>query len=266
MAKTAVKPTAPPARKAKRPLPKTITPALAHAVLEDAMLEAAADIAALSATLDASVAASPAAPPAPLMAAQTPEEAQILELVGVPFLGPTRAQALAAAGIRTLDDLRAASPGDIGGVKGVGMGNAARIKDWLAAQPAPSSAPPSAAPPAPAALPADAHLASLNQDVQDLFARLDNATGLLKTSLSPGGGMKRLARQLAKLDGTASELAEGPDMLSPKQVQRAVRMLDKAAAILEGAAGKGRLSPKKQDALADDLRGRRKELEKVLGG
>lgn len=266
MAKTAVKPAAPPARKSKRPLPKTMTPAVAHAVLEDAMLEAAADIAALSATLDASVKPAPAASPAPVIVAETPEEARILELVGVPFLGPTRAQALAAAGIRTLADLRAASPDAIGGVKGVGMGNAARIKDWLATQPASASPAPRATSAAPAALPTDAALALLNQDVQDLFARLDAATSLLKTALTPGGGLKRLARQLEKLDEAASELAEGPDTMSPKQTQRAVRMLGKAAALLEGAAGKGSLSPKKQDALADDLRERRRELEKVLGG
>ncbi len=261
--------------KPKRALPKDMTPAVAQAVLEDAMLEAAADIAALSATLGVS---SPDAADdfsSALPIPETPEEEEIMDILGVPYLGPARRQLLAEAGIETLADLQAVSPDTLGGIKGVGMGNARRIKDWLASQPAPAVLPVPALPaPVPAAMvssPAafddasERALASINQDVQDLFGRIDQATQRLKTFLSPDGGFKRLERQLEKLDSAASELAEGPDTLSAKQVQRAVKTLDKVAALLEEAAGKGVLSPKKQEALTDTLKEQRKSLEKTLG-
>ncbi len=259
----------------KRALPKNLSPAAAQAVLEDAMLEAAADIAALSATLggvspDTDDALSDALP-----IPETPEEEEIMDILGVPYLGPARRQLLADAGIETLADLYAVSPDTLGGIKGVGMGNARRIKDWLASQPAPSAPPAAApsppapaeaaAPPVPAAASPDMALASANQEVQDLFRRLDEATTRLKASLSPGGDFKRLDRQLAKLDTVASELAEGPDTLSAKQLQKALTILDKVACTLEAAAEEGRLSAKKQNILADALKDRRKSLEKTLG-
>jgi len=268
--------------KPKRTLPKDMTPAVAQAVLEDAMLEAAADIAALSATLGVS---SPDAADdfsSALPIPETPEEEEIMDILGVPYLGPARRQLLAEAGIETLADLQAVSPDTLGGIKGVGMGNARRIKDWLASQPAPAVLPvpvlPAPVPALPAPVPAamasspaafddasERALASINQDVQDLFGRIDQATQRLKTFLSPDGGFKRLERQLEKLDSAASELAEGPDTLSAKQVQRAVKTLDKVAALLEEAAGKGVLSSKKQEALTDTLKEQRKSLEKTLG-
>lgn len=260
----------------KRPLPKDITPAVAQAVLEDAMLEAAADIAALSATLGVAAPDTNNALPAALSVPETPEEEELMDLLGIPLLGPARRQLLAHAGIQTLADLHAVSPDTLAAVKGVGIGNARRIKDWLAAQPAPASvsapvpaSPAAAAPPPPPTVSGilpDMALAAANQEVQDLFARIDQATTRLKALLAPGGDFKRLERQLAKLDNAASELAEGPDTLSAKQLQKALKTLDKAAALLEFAAGEGRLSPKKQGILADTLKEQRKSLKKTLGG
>lgn len=275
------------ALKLKRPRPTNLAPDVAQAVLEDAMLEAAADIAALSATLGVAAPHADAALPGGLPVPETPEEEEIMDLLGVPHLGPVRRQLLADAGIETLADLQALSFDGLANIKGVGLGNARRVKDWLASQPAPASPPapgPAAPAPPPAAAPAapapdmppspptvsgnvpDMSLASANQEIQDLFGRIDQATARLKASLLPSGGAERLERQLAKLDNAASELAEGPDTLSAKQLQKALKSLDKAASVLEAATGGSPLSAKKQDLLADTLKEQRKALEKALGG
>lgn len=185
------------------------------------------------------------------------EPAQKSELEGVPYLGETRRQALAAAGLITQDDLRRATAEQIGGVKGVGMGNAARIKAWLAS--------PSAPLPAAAPVDVDPGLASANQSVQDVFQKLGDAAARLKDQLPEKSRDKALDRQLDKLDSVASELAEGPDTLSAQQVQDAVKALDKIAALLQSAADDApKLSPKKQAALIEELRTRRKRLQKTL--
>ena len=179
------------------------------------------------------------------------------ELEGVPYLGETRRQALALAGLVTQDDLRRATAEQIGGVKGVGIGNAVKIKAWLAS--------PSA--PLPAAAPADidSGLASANQNVQDVFQKLGDAAARFKENIPGKSRDKALDRQLDKLDSVASELAEGPDTLSAKQVEEAVKTLDKIAALLQSAASDTqKLSPKKQAALIEELRARRKRLEKTL--
>lgn len=179
------------------------------------------------------------------------------ELEGVPYLGETRREALALAGFRTQNDLRRATAEQIGGVKGVGMGNAVKIKAWLEI--------PSA--PLPAAAPADIDpaLASANQNVQDVFQKLGDAAARLKDHIPAKSRDKALDRQLDKLDSVASELAEGPDTLSVKQVQDAVRTLDKIAALLQSAADDTqKLSAKKQAALIEELRARRKRLQKTL--
>lgn len=179
------------------------------------------------------------------------------ELEGVPYLGETRRQALAAAGLITQDDLRRATVKQIGGVKGVGMGNAAKIKAWLGS---PSAPLPAAAPPD-----IDTALASANQDVQDVFQKLGDAAARLKDQIPAKSRDKALDRQLDKLDSVASELAEGPDTLSAQQVQEAVKTLDKIAALLQSAAADTqKLSPKKQAALIEELRMRRKRLQKTL--
>ena len=179
------------------------------------------------------------------------------ELEGVPYLGETRRQALAEAGLITQDDLRRATAEQIGGVKGVGMGNAVKIKAWLAA---PST-------PLPSAVPQniDPALASANQNVQTVFQKLGDAAARLKDHIPAKSRDKALDRQLDKIDSVASELAEGPDTLSSKQVQEAVKTLDKIAALLQSAADDTqKLSPKKQAALIEELRTRRKRLQKTL--
>ena len=179
------------------------------------------------------------------------------ELEGVPYLGEARRQALAEAGFVTQDDLRRATAEQIGGVKGVGMGNAVKIKAWLEtpAVPLPSAAP----------VDIDTALASANQDVQDVFQKLGAAAARLKDHIPAKSRDKDLDKQLDKLDSVASELAEGPDTLSAKQVQEAVKTLDKIAALLQSAAaGTQTLSPKKQAALIGELRARRKRLQKTL--
>ncbi len=184
-------------------------------------------------------------------------------LEGIPYLGETRRQALALAGLHTQDDLRQATVEKIGGVKGVGMVNAARVKEWLEVQAAlPALA---AATPLPLADTSSIHLATANQEVQDIFQKLGSAAARLKRTVPGKSRDKALDRQLDKLDTVASELAEGPDTLSMKQVQEAVKTLDKIAALLETAAGAEKLTPKKQGALIEELRARRKRLQKTLG-
>ena len=137
------------------------------------------------------------------------------------------------------------------------MGNAAKIKAWLAV---PSAPLPSAAP-----TDIDPGLASVNQNVQDVFQKLNNAAVRLKDHIPAKSRDKALDRQLDKLDSVASELAEGPDTLSVKQVQNAVKTLDKIAALLQNAAvDTQKLSAKKQAALIEELRARRKRLQKTL--
>ena len=224
---------------ASRPIPDDAAPGVVQALPEDGVATAPGDEAATGG-------------PAP--------ESQ---LQGVPYLGETRRRALAQAGIRTLDDLRAASVERIGGVKGVGMVNAARVKEWLAVQaemPAVAQATP-----IPETGDSASALAAANQDVQDVFQKLGTAAARLKDVIPARARDKALDRQLDKLDTVASELAEGPDTLSAKQVQEAVKTLDKIAALLEKAAGAEKLSPKKQSDLIEELRGRRKRLQKTLG-
>lgn len=185
------------------------------------------------------------------------------ELPDIPYLGATRRLALAAAGLRTLDDLRAATVEQIGGVKGVGLVNAGRVKEWLAVQAEMPAV--AAATPIPQTGTSASALASANQDVQDVFQKLGSASELLRKTVPAKARDKALDRQLDKLDTVASELAEGPDTLSMKQVQEAVKTLDKIAALLEAAAALEKLSPKKQAVLIEELRARRKRLQKALG-
>ncbi len=185
------------------------------------------------------------------------------ELPEIPYLGETRRQALAQAGMRTLDDLRAASVEQIGSVKGVGMVNAGRVKEWLAVQAEMPNV--AVSTPLPEIESSASALAIANQDVQEVFQKLGDASDKLKKTIPAKTRDKALDRQLDKLDTVASELAEGPDTLSMKQVQKAVRTLDKIAALLEAAAAVEKLTPKKQAVLIEELRARRKRLQKTLG-
>ena len=143
------------------------------------------------------------------------------------------------------------------------MVNAARVKEWLAVQAEiPSVA---ISTPIPQIDGSASALAIANQDVQDVFQKLGSASDKLKKTISAKTRDKALDRQLDKLDTVASELAEGPDTLSMKQVQEAVRTLDKIAALLEAAAAAEKLTPKKQAVLVEELRARRKRLQKTLG-
>ncbi len=196
--------------------------------------------------------------------APTPgDDAAHSELPEIPYLGETRRQALAEAGMRTLDDLRGASVEQIGGVKGVGMVNAARVKEWLAVQAEMPNV--AVSTPLPQTGASASALAAANQDVQEVFQKLGDASDKLKRTIPAKARDKALDRQLDKLDTVASELAEGPDTLSMVQVQEAVRTLDKIAALLEAAAVAEKLTPKKQAALIEELRARRKRLQKTLG-
>lgn len=284
-------------------LPEHLTPEMAQAVLEDRVMQAAADIAALSATLEART-DSIGAPSDLLMstiAPETPEEMEILELIGVPLLGPARARALADIGIRTLADLHAASAEQIGGVKGIGVSNARRIKDWVSkratdnvtnepsvnaeAAPEPAAVPTPATPPPPPSVdvpPAsapdsagaeslDPACADVNQHINDELGEIDEVIARLTEKLSAKGRAKRLRRQLDRISSVASELAEGPDTLSTEQVQQALQILDRITELLHLAVedkdlfGKKKRAEKMQEKLRDVLRDQRRALQKTLG-
>ena len=223
--------------RSKQALPNDLPLEVIEAVLEDTLLEAVADAAALAAT-EAQSSAMPVA----------------VTLQDVPFLGPVRIRSLAASGIRTLAELQSATTAQIGSVKGVGLRNAEHIKDWLASHGnlSPASSPP------------EISLASTNQQVQEIFGRLDSAATKLKEILPPKTREKGLEKQIEKIGNVASELAEGPDTLSAKQIQQALKTLDKIAALLDNAIQPGKLTPKKQAALTEELRARRKRLQKAL--
>lgn len=177
-------------------------------------------------------------------------------LENIPYLGETRRAALALVGLRTRADLMQATVAQIGGVKGVGMVNAARVKDYLRVQEASVSDDPAVI---------GENLAVINQHVQDIFLKLEVAAVRLKEHNPAKSRDKNLDRQLEKLDTVASELAEGPDTLSAAQVEKAVKTLDKIAALLSSAANAEKLSPKKQALLVEELRERRRRLQKTLG-
>ena len=150
--------------------------------------------------------------------------------------------------------------GQIGGVKGVGPVNAARVKEWLRVQDEMPGV--AVSTPLPVVDSSASALASVNQEVQDVFQKLGEATERLKKKVPARD--KGLDRQLQKLDTAASELAEGPDTLSAKQMSDALKTLDKIAALLEAAASSEKLGPKKQAALVEELRARRKRLQKTI--
>ena len=235
-----------------------LPPAIAQAVVEDAMMEAVADIAAVTATLEGGRPS--------VLIAETPEEEEIFDLLGVPYLGRTRVRLLAAAGIRTIDDLRAASAAEIGGIKGVGMGNAGRIKTWLATQ---DALPPPVSRPAPApearSVSPDPALAAANQAVQDDMAQIDQAITRIQQAIPARIAHKKLDRQVDKVQAVLSELAEAPDTLRPKQMRRAIKMLHLIAALLDKFSNVGHVSEKIVVAFAEELRDRRKRLQEILG-
>ncbi len=236
----------------KRHAPEMLSPEIAQAVVEDAVMGAAAEIAAITATLEANGAS--------LLRADTPEEEEIFEIVGVPYLGRPRLRALAEGGIRTVDDLRAASATEIAGIiRGLGLRNAERIKEWLASQ---AAMPPSA--PAPDLADSGMETAAANQAVQDDMAQIDQAITRIQQSIPQRIAHKKLDRQVNKLQAVLSELAEGPDTLRPKQMRRALKMLRLIGALLDKFADVGHFSDKIVVAFTEELRDRRKRLQEIL--
>lgn len=250
-----------------RSLPESLSPAVAEALLEEAVMEAAADLAALSVTLEERT----DTPPEPELVVgaivpETPEEQALLELVSVPFLGPTRVRALAEMGILTLDDLHAAPPEKIAGLKGVGANNAQRIKEWVAQHPRAQTPPPSTPEPAPAPSSGpDPAMGDTNQAIYDELGAVDNAIERLTARLGPLSKSKRLRRQLDRVSTVASELAEGPDTLTTEELLGAVELLGDIAYLLDCAASEKKLTEKKQDGVRAAVRSLRKSLEKTLG-
>jgi hypothetical protein len=250
----------------KHPLPQNLSMEVAQAVLEDAVMEAAADIAALSITLEAAT----APPMFATIVPETPEEQELLELVSVPYLGPTRIRALAEAGIRTMDDLYAATAVQIGSVKGVGLRNAERIKEWLAAQitvtlPGLPPAPPSLPEDETAPVSLDLRLAAVNQAIFEELGDVDQAISRLRGVIGSKKQSQKLGIQFEKLSTVTSELAEGPDTLTDPQLQQAVKLLNEIVGVLLKACEQKTLSEKKQEALCDTLRKQRKALARTLG-
>jgi hypothetical protein len=171
------------------------------------------------------------------------------EIAGVLYIGETRARLLAEAGIRTMDDLRAADAAQIGSVKGIGLKNGQRIKDWLAEHDAPAPALP---------------LAIANQAVQDDSQSINTAFARIQKALSQGVAHKKLDKQIDKLLIVLSELAEAADTLRPKQFQRTIKMLHLIGALLDQFADLRPSSEKVILAFTEELRDRRRRLQKVL--
>jgi hypothetical protein len=106
--------------------PASLDQEIVKAVVEDAMMGIAADVAAI-ASADLSGGSE-------LLIAETPEEEAIFDIARVPYLGPSRLTALAAAGITTIDELNDAPVETIAAIKGVGLKQAAYIKSWVGEQ------------------------------------------------------------------------------------------------------------------------------------
>lgn len=204
-------------------------------------------------------------------------------LNAVPLLGPARRQALAALGITTLDGLRALSPDELAAVKGIGAANAAKIIAWLAVNavavaappldmappvlpPPPPDFDPAPSPPASASDSLDPTLAAVNQALFDARNDIDAAVAALREKIPARNRVKTLERQLDKLETAVSETKEGLDTAPAKSVLEIGKAVSQIARELDKAVGGGKLSDKKQNALADELRARRRKLEKALGG
>lgn len=196
------------------------------------------------------------------------------DLTQAPFLGPTRVRALANAGISTLAQLRAAPPDDIGRITGMGLRNALRVKEWLAAQAAPK---PGLPPPPPnidmaaqggvslSDVSCDPKQAETNQTIYDELENLEQQLANLRVAIGPKNLKKRLASQFDKLSLVACELVEGPDTLTTKSTHRSAKELKKVVGALEKASKRKSYSPRKQDLLAETVREHRKFLQRLIG-
>ncbi len=99
----------------------------------------------------------------------------------------------------------------------------------------------------------------------DSLAEIDALLIALRGQAGAEGLAKGLQRQFDKVSTVTSELAEGPDTLTPKRLQQAVKLLKRIADTLQAASDRKRLSEKKQQALAEELREQRRALQKTIG-
>lgn len=240
-----------------------------QAVIEDATLAAAADLAAAM--------ASPLDKDLPMIVPETPEEEAILALLGVPYLGRTRAFALAAIGIKSLDDLHAASEDQIGMVKGIGKRNAMRIKEWLSARREVSlseqrvdsldvnistsmraevnfEAPTLAS-----------ETACSNQSLHNDLALIEAAIDRIKSANSKRGLTGKFVKQLERVQSSISEVPESLDTVAERDREKLTGLLDRIGEILTKAGADGKLSETKQEKLSAQVKARRKRLADLLG-
>lgn len=183
------------------------------------------------------------------MLGEAPESS---ELLGVPYLGAIRTQALAESGITTLVQLRAASADQIGSVKGVGLRNAVRIKEWLERQSPPKSEK------------AGKNPTTVHSPLPADREGIDGAVSRIKEANPKKALDKRLSRQLEKVLSRVAGVPATLESLGLKEKQQAAKALDRVAHLLAATADRGRLSDKKQQVVGGAIKARLKKLEKVL--
>lgn len=255
---------------------------IVKAVVEDAIMGIAADVAAIT--------SSDAAAGSELLIAETPEEEAIFDIARVPYLGPSRLTALAAAGITTIDDLHNAPVETIAAIKGVGLKQAAYIKNWVGEQLGAASAAETVSlvveitddlPPAPPVLdslppsaPEDLHAndstpfdlvtSTANETAQDDMEAIDALINRLKESVPKKLREKSLKRQIDKIVAVISAVPEERDHLSTYGKKKTARTLDQIVKFLSSAVKEELPSKKKQTEFSEELKELRKRLEKAL--
>jgi len=180
---------------------------------------------------------------------EEPDALDYSELIGVPFLGAVRAAALANVGILCIADLHAATPEAIGGVKGVGLRNAERIKAWVAER---------------VLAPVETNQEDLASEVPTDLNDIDGAVSRIKDANPKKALDKKLSRQLNKVLSRVSGVPAALESLGGKEKHQAVKALDRIATLLADAAERGRLSDKKQHTVGGAIKARLKKLDKAL--
>ena len=240
--------------------------------------------------------------PAPIEIEDSETDAPLDELAQIPRLGPVRRQALAGAGINTLDDLRKLSVEDLAAIKYVGAGNARLIKAWLEAHDvilgtAMDSDPASpivvvsvsdtavigsdTPPPPPSCLllepdgPDGLHhgpelvapaTAIPNQIAYDDLGQIDLAIAQIKRTIPKKSRHPRLTKQLAKVSASIGDVPENLDMLTDSGHADAATVLEDIAKLLDGAVQGGKLTVKKQEKMGTKLKKLRRRLDEIVGG
>jgi hypothetical protein len=100
--------------------------------------------------------------------------------------------------------------------------------------------------------------------VQDDSQSINTAFARIQKALPQGVAHKKLDKQIDKLLIVLSELAEAADTLRPKQFQRTIKMLHLIGALLDQFADLRPSSEKVILAFTEELRDRRRRLQKVL--